>query len=97
MSQLDTSQPRQTFRGTWDQVLAQSAEIPKTSEVELRVFESKPTATMLLMKAWLEEDATDNLEEIVTAEEELLEFKRNMNLPRKEAGMRLLYPEADEP
>ena len=93
MAHLDTSQPRRTFRGTWDQVLAHSAEIPRTSEVELRVFESKPTATMVLMKSWLAEDATDDPEEIRAAQKELLEFKQNMNLPRKEAGARLLFPE----
>jgi len=98
MAQLDAQQPSKTFRGTWDQILAQSSEIPKTSEVELRVFDTRPpheTATMALMKSWLEEDATDDPDEIRQAEEELREFKRNMNLPRKEAGARLLYPEAE--
>ena len=51
---------------------------------------------MLLMRLWLEEDATDNPEEIRQAEEELKEFKRNMNKPRKEAGARLLFPEVEE-
>lgn len=99
MAQLKTHQPSKTFRGTWDQVLAHSGEINKTSEVELHVFETKPkheTATMALMKSWLEEDATDDPDEIRQAEEELREFKRNMNLPRKETGARLLYPEVDE-
>jgi hypothetical protein len=45
------------------------------------------------MKSWLEEDATDDPEEILKADEELSAFKHNMNLPRKEAGARLLYPE----
>ena len=59
-------------------------------------MEPKPmTATMALLKSWLEEDATDDPEELRIAEEELLEFKRNMNLPRKEVGGRLPYPEAE--
>jgi len=98
MAQLEPHQPSKTFRGTWDQVLAHSNEIPKTSEVELRVFEAEPkqeTPTMALMKAWLEEDATDDPEELRQAEEELREFKRNMNQPRKETGARLLYPEVE--
>ena len=96
MAQLDTHQPSKTFRGTWDEILAHSDEIPKSSEIELRVFEPrKQTATMALMKSWLEEDATDDPEEIRAAEEELREFKRNMNLPRKETGARLLYPDAE--
>jgi len=53
----------------------------------------KPTLTMLLMRSWMEEDATDDAEEIRKAKEELEEFKRNMNEPRKEARARLLYPE----
>jgi len=96
MAQLETHQPSKTFRGTWDEVMAHSDEIPKTSEVELRVFEPrKQTATMALMQSWLEEDATDDPEEIRAAEEDLREFKRNMNLPRKETGARLHYPEVE--
>ena len=98
MAQLDAQPPIKTFRGTWDEIVAHSDEIPKTSEIELRVFAAKPqheTATMALMKAWLEEDATDDPEEIRQAEEELREFKHNMNLPRKAAGARLLYPEVE--
>jgi hypothetical protein len=96
MAQRDTNQPSKTLRGTWDEILARSDEISKTSEVELRVIEpKKQTATMELMKSWLEEDATDDPEEIRAAEEALREFKRNMNLPRKEAGARILYPEVE--
>ena len=53
------------------------------------------TPTMALIKSWLEQDATDDPEEILAAEEDLLEFKRNMNLPRKEAVARLHYQEAE--
>jgi hypothetical protein len=55
----------------------------------------KPTLTMLLMQSWLEEDATDNPEAIRLAGEDLEEFKRNMNQPRKEASARFLYPERE--
>ena len=57
--------------------------------------QKRMTPTMALMKLWLEQDATDDPEEIREAEEDLLEFKRNMNLPRKEAGARLHYPEVE--
>jgi hypothetical protein len=53
------------------------------------------TPTMALMRKWLEEDATSDPAEQRAAEKELTEFKRNMNRPRKEAGARLLYPEAE--
>lgn len=53
------------------------------------------TATMALMKSWLEEDATEDPEELRQAQEELDAFKRNMNAPRKETGARLHYPEVE--
>lgn len=87
--------PSKVFRGTLDEVLRHRHEIPKVSVVELRVFEPELTPTMAIMKAWLEEDATDDPMALRVAEEELREFKRNMNLPRKETGARLLYPEAE--
>ena len=49
-------------------------------------------ATRELLRAWREEDATDNPEEIRKAEEELTAFKEAMNAPRAGAGARLLYP-----
>lgn len=54
----------------------------------------KSAASIALLKSWIAE-APDNPDEIRAAEEELREFKRNMNLPRKEAGARLLYPEGE--
>jgi hypothetical protein len=49
-------------------------------------------ATLDLLRAWREEDATDDPEEIAAAEEELRAFKQAMNAPRVAAGARLLYP-----
>jgi hypothetical protein len=46
-----------------------------------------------MLRKWREEDYTDDPEELRRAEEELAEFKRQMNAPRKEAGERLLFPE----
>lgn len=97
MAQLDTPQPSKIYRGTIDEVFSHRSEIPTGAIVERKVFEEKPkaqeeTATMALMRSWLEEDAIDEPEEIRAAEEELREFKRNMNLPPFEAGTRLLYP-----
>jgi hypothetical protein len=97
MPQIDTHQPSKTLRGTWDEILAHSDEIPKTSEVEVRVFEPDPAAddpTVALLESWIAEAPTEP-EAIREAEEDLREFKRNMNLPRKEAGARLHYPEVE--
>lgn len=98
MEPSNTQQPSKIYRGTVDEVFSRRSEIPSGATVELKVFEEKPreeTPTMALLRSWLEEDATDDPEEIRDAEEELREFKRNMNLPRKEAGARLLYPEVE--
>ena len=98
MAQLDAKQPIRTYRGTWDEVLAHSDEIPRTSEVEVRVFESSRTIdddpTISLLESWIAEAPTDPTE-IREAEEDLREFKRNMNLPRKETGARLHFPEVE--
>ncbi len=95
MAELD-AQPSKTFRGTWDQILSHRDEIPNTSEVEVRVFGPKPASdpTIALLESWIAEAPTDR-EAIREAEEDLREFKRNMNLPRKETGARLHYPEAE--
>jgi hypothetical protein len=49
-------------------------------------------ATRDLLRAWWEEDATDDPEELRKAEEELAEFKQAVNETRATAGARLLYP-----
>ncbi len=98
MAQRQTSQPSRVYRGTVDEVFSHRGEIPAGALVELNIFEPKTgpeTATMTLMRSWLEEDATDDPAEQQAAEQELNEFKHSMNQPRKEAGARLLYPESE--
>ena len=65
--------------------------VKQPSKIYRRTTEE--TATMILMRTWLEEDATDDPAEKRAAEQQLNEFKRQMNQPRKETGARLLYPE----
>jgi len=43
-------------------------------------------AAIMLLRSWRNEDATDNPDEIRQAEEELAEFKRNINTNRAESG-----------
>ena len=98
MTPLHNHSAGQVYRGTVDEVFSHRSEIPSGALVELKVVEkpqAQETPTMALMRKWLEEDATDDPEEVLRAEEELREFKRNMNQPRKEAGARLLYPEVE--
>lgn len=67
--------------------------------VEIQV-DPIPTATIeidptiALLEAWIAEAPTDP-KAIHEAEEDLREFKRNMNIPRKETGARLHYPEVE--
>lgn len=100
MALWETQQPIKTLRGKWEQVRELSRDIAPTSEVEVRIYEPTPpaakqTTTMALLQSWLDEDATDDPDEIQAAEQELLEFKRSMNQPRKQAGARLLYPDVE--
>jgi hypothetical protein len=98
MAQLDARPPSKTLRGTWDEILAHTNEIPRTSEVELRVYEPEPATdtdrSIALLESWIAQAPTDP-DAIREAEEDLREFKRNMNLPRKETGARLPYPEVE--
>ena len=50
--------------------------------------------TIALLESWIATAPTDP-EAVREAEEDLREFKRNMNLPRRETGTRLHYPEAE--
>jgi hypothetical protein len=51
--------------------------------------------TLALFRSWLTEDSTGAVGAIRKADRELIEFKRNLNAPRKEAGERILFPEAE--
>ena len=55
--------------------------------------DARNAASISLLRGWLRDEATDNPDEIRRAEEELAEFKRNMNANRAVTGERLVYPE----
>jgi hypothetical protein len=55
----------------------------------------KAAASIALLKSWIAQAPTDP-EEIRQAEEELLEFQRNMNANRAATGERIPYPDAAE-
>lgn len=98
MTQIQTEQPSKIFRGTVDEVFSRRGEIPSDATVELKIFApalAEETPTMMLMRTWLEEDATDDPAQKEAAQQELDAFKRNMNRWREEAGARLLYPEGE--
>jgi hypothetical protein len=87
--------PNQRFR-----LIELSEDEEPTPEVDSKVSEAAPladpkaAASIALLRQWIAEAPTDP-EGIREAEEDLREFKKNMNKPRKEAGARLLFPEVE--
>ena len=105
MTQLHMHPPGKVFRGTLEEVFSHRNEIPSGAIVELKVLEQPAgeetplvdpdaAASIALLKSWIAQAPTD-LEAIREAEEDLREFKRNMNVPRKEAGARVHFPEVE--
>lgn len=69
--------------------------LPSTSKPDLPAVPlsgSIDTATLELLAAWKQQDATTDPEQIRVAERELAEFKEAMNDNRKVACQRVLYP-----
>ena len=54
----------------------------------------EPDPTIALIESWIALAPTDP-DAIREAEEDLLEFKRSLNRPRKETGARLHFPEVE--
>ncbi|MCW3094550.1 MAG: hypothetical protein JWL77_168 [Chthonomonadaceae bacterium] len=105
MTQTNTNLTSKTYRGTIDEVLSHRNEIPSGATVELKVVEETPVentplpdpqneASIALLRSWIAQAPTDP-KAIQEAEEDLREFKRNLNIPRKETGARIHFPEAE--
>ena len=87
--------PAEILKQLVDERLLPRGESLPQPEPTARASDAENAATIALLDSWLLEEATDDPEEIRHAEEELREFKRNMNAPRKASGERLLFPEAE--
>jgi hypothetical protein len=92
---------QQVIEGTWREVSREAETLDPDQRVRLLVLPKAPgegapedDPTIALLEAWIAAAPTDP-EAVREAEADLLEFKRNMNAPRQEAGARLLYPEAE--
>jgi hypothetical protein len=66
----------------------------EVEETTVPLKDPNASASIALLSSWISEAPTTP-EAMREAEADLLEFKRNMNLPRKEALARLHYPEAE--
>jgi hypothetical protein len=65
--------------------------LPPAKHARQQVDEEN-AASIALLQSWLAEDATNDPEEIRTAQKELDEFKRAINAERARAGARQIYP-----
>ena len=94
------------FTSTEETRLAEAARREGLAQIEivkhlvmrhLPVYENEENtenaAAIALLRGWLRDEATDDPAEIRKAQEELDEFKRNLNANRKITGERLLFPE----
>ena len=52
-------------------------------------------SSIVLLQRWLKEGENCDSEDTGKSEQELEEFKRNLNASRKETGSRLLFPDAE--
>ena len=87
--------PAEIVKQLVDERRLKPTEISPQPGPEVHALGTDNAATIALLDSWLLEDATDDPEELRKAEEDLREFKRNMNAPRKENGGRLLFPEVE--
>lgn len=73
--------------------LVESAFPPELTDEQRRLAQIvKNQKARELLRKWREEDASGDPDEIVRAEAEFEEFKRNMNLNRELSGERPIYP-----
>lgn len=68
-----------------------TAPLPFATPSEIQV-DAENAAAIAQLRNWLKEDETDDAEEIRRAEEDLAEFKRNINANRAETEERRVYP-----
>jgi hypothetical protein len=85
--------PEQIVRKLVDAHLQNTAGTTATAPTQpTPTLDAKQLAAIALLNSYLETEATDDPEEIRKAEEELEEFKRNMNANRAATGERLVFP-----
>ena len=59
---------------------------------DARGIDPENAAAIALLRAWLQEEATDDPEVIASAQKDLDEFKQNLNANRLAGGERPLFP-----
>lgn len=87
---MPLSQPIQTYRGTWDELMSRRDEIAPNAVLEVKVYQpdSSPrideeNQTLIsLLQSWREEDATDNAEEMERRDTETDALMNNLQASR---------------
>ena len=64
------------------------------SALDLEEQKRLNASSIALLQSWIAEAPTEP-EDVKEAEQDLREFKQNLNASRKEAGARLLFPEVE--
>jgi hypothetical protein len=67
-------------------VIGKLPALPQTPEIS-----DRNRAAIAILQSWRDEDKTDDLEEVRRAEDELAEFKRNIDANRVESGDHPVY------
>lgn len=65
---------------------------PVPAEANAPQISAKNAAAIALLQSWIEEDATDDPEELRQADADLAELMQNLNKNRIESGERPLFP-----
>ena len=97
---MNQNQPTKTYRVTWDELMSRRSEIAPGAVLEVKVYEPEPepkissknAAAVAQLRAWAQEEATDDPEEIRLAQANLDELMYNLNKNRIESGERPLFP-----
>lgn len=80
------------------QQLPEKAEVPSispgfsTRSDAHTMLTHRNAAAIALLRSWIEQDATEDPDEILRANEDLEELKRNLNANRGATGERLVFP-----
>ena len=84
--------PAEVIKNLVDRHLPDLNDSPAVAEETAPVLSVRSIAAIAFLNRKLEEEATDDPEEIRKAEEDLAEFKRSMNANREATGERIVYP-----
>ena len=84
--------PAEIIKKMVDERMPDVSRISEELEKPSVEIDDRSKAAIALLQSWMEEDATDDPEEIRRAEQDLEELKHNLNANRAVTGERLVFP-----